>query len=156
MMKLPYIKVAIPQLFMKPSTENFPTVMKEAPEKYRGRIKYYPDRCINCGMCERVCAGQAISKTIEHTEEGDRITLTFDMNSCAFCGFCADFCSRFAIELTKDYLMVAAGEDRIVETGSFIKKPPVKAPPKQAAAPAATTEVVAAQAADSPASETQE
>ena len=105
------------------------------------RDSYKTDKCIGCGMCERVCSGNAITRTVEKTEEGDKITLTFNLGSCTFCATCADFCSRKAIELSGDYHMVATKEEDLLVSGSFIKKPPAKkAAPAPAAAPAAAAE----------------
>lgn len=136
-MDFPFVKEAISQLFSKPSCAMYPAVPSEAAPNYRGRIVYHADRCIACGMCERVCSGNAITRTVEKTEEGDRITLTFNLGSCTFCATCADFCSRKAIELSGDYHMVATKEEDLLVSGSFIKKPPVK---KAAPAPAAKCE----------------
>ena len=133
-MDFPFVKEAISQLFSKPSCAMYPAVPSEAAPNYRGRIVYHADKCIGCGMCERVCSGNAISRTVEKTEEGDKITLTFNLGSCTFCATCADFCSRKAIELSGDYHMVATKEEDLLVSGSFIKKPPVK---KAAPAPAA-------------------
>lgn len=125
-MDLPFIKEAISQLFSKSSCDMYPAVPKEAAPGYRGRIVYHADRCISCGMCERVCSGNAITRTVEKTEEGDKVTLRFDLGSCTFCATCADFCSTKAIEFTGDYHMVATKEEDLIVSGSFIKKPPVK------------------------------
>lgn len=150
-MDFPFVKEAISQLFSKPSCAMYPAVPSEAAPNYRGRIVYHADRCIACGMCERVCSGNAITRTVEKTEEGDKITLTFNLGSCTFCATCADFCSRKAIELSGDYHMVATKEEDLLVSGSFIKKPPVKkAAPAPAAkpapaAPAAPAEVPAAE-----------
>ncbi|MBQ3211339.1 MAG: 4Fe-4S binding protein [Oscillospiraceae bacterium] len=134
-MDLPFVKEAISQLFSKTSCAMYPAVPSEAAPGYRGRIVYHPDRCIACGMCERVCSGNAITRTVEKVEEGDKITLTFNLGSCTFCATCADFCSKDAIELTGDYHMVATKEEDLLVSGTFIKKPPVKKAP--AAAPKA-------------------
>ncbi len=48
-------------------------------------------------MCERVCAGNAISRTVEKTEEGDKNHPDFQSRLCTFCATCADFCSRKAM-----------------------------------------------------------
>lgn len=136
-MDFPFVKEAISQLFTKPSCAMYPAVPSEAAPNYRGRIVYHADKCIGCGMCERVCSGNAITRTVEKTEEGDKITLTFNLGSCTFCATCADFCSRKAIELSGDYHMVATKEEDLLVSGSFIKKPPVK---KAAPAPAAKCE----------------
>ena len=136
-MDLPFIKEAISGLFSKSSCEMYPVVPSEAAPRYRGRIAYDPTKCIGCGMCERVCSGGAITRTIEHIDDetGDRVTLTFNLGSCTFCATCADFCARKAIELTGDYHMIATKEEDLMVSGSFIKAPLKKKAP--AAAPAA-------------------
>ena len=143
-MDFPFIKEAITQLFSKPSCNMYPFVPVEAAPKYRGRIVYHADRCIACGMCERVCAGGAISRTIEQLpdEQGEKITLSFDLGSCTFCSHCADFCSRDAIELTQDYHMVGRTDGDLIVSGSFVKAPRKK----PAAKPAACEEKVEAEA----------
>ncbi|MDO4732087.1 MAG: 4Fe-4S dicluster domain-containing protein [Bacillota bacterium] len=123
-MGLPFIKEAVSQLFSKPSTEKYPLVKKEVNDGFRGKLVFHPELCINCGMCIRVCAPQAITRTIEKTEEGDRITMEFHMGSCTFCSMCADFCSKNSIELSKEYSMVVTNEDDLKVRGSFIKKLP--------------------------------
>ena len=146
-MDFPFIKEAITQLFSKPSCNMYPFVPVEAAPRYRGRIVYHADRCIACGMCERVCAGGAISRTIEKLpdDQGEKITLSFDLGSCTFCSHCADFCSRDAIEFTQDYHMVGTKDGDLVVSGSF-----VKAPRKKPAAPAAKPESCEAAPAPAP------
>ena len=126
---LPFIKEAVQQLFSKPSTEAYPAAPAPAAPGYRGRIVFHADRCISCGMCERVCAGGAISTTSEETEEGLLITRRFFLGSCTFCANCADFCVKNAIELTDDYHMVARDENDLVVTGTYLKKKPAAKKP---------------------------
>ena len=136
---LPFIKEAVQQLFSKPSTEAYPAAPAPAAPGYRGRIVFHADRCISCGMCERVCAGGAISTTSEETEEGLLITRRFFLGSCTFCANCADFCVKNAIELTDDYHMVARDENELVVTGTYLKKKPApKKPAANAEEPAST------------------
>jgi len=139
-MDFPFIKEAVSKLFSKTSCAMYPAVPSEAAEGYRGRIIYHADKCIGCGMCERVCSGNAIERTIEKLPEGegDKVTLTFNLGSCTFCATCADFCSKKAIEFSTDYHMIATKEEDLLVSGSFIKKPPVKKAPagKTVASPA--------------------
>ena len=102
-MDFPFAREAISKLFSKSSCNMYPAVPSEAAQNYRGRIAYRADKCIGCGMCERVCAGGAITRTIEKGADGqgDKVTLTFDLGSCTFCATCADFCSRHAITLIR-------------------------------------------------------
>ena len=128
-MMLPYFEDALKKLFRKPDTEAFPAVIPPAAPGYRGRIVYHPELCINCGLCERVCAPQAITRTVEKTPEGDdHVTMEFHMGSCTFCATCADFCSRHAIELTGDYMIVVTDEEDLKVRGDFIKKKPAPRP----------------------------
>ena len=143
-MDFPFVKEALSQLFSKSSCDMYPVNPSIAAENYRGRIAFHADKCINCGMCERVCAGGAISTTVEKLEgdEGDKITRTFNLGSCTFCSHCADFCTTHAIEFSGDYHMIATKEEDLLVSGSFIKKPRKKpAPaekPAEGAAPACT------------------
>lgn len=136
-MDFPFIKEAISQLFSKPSCAMYPAVPSEAAPNYRGRIVYHADKCLGCGMCERVCSGNAITRVIEKVEEGDKITLSFNLGSCTFCATCADFCSTKAIEFTGDYHMIATKEEDLIVTGTHIRPPKKPAAKPAAAVPAA-------------------
>lgn len=146
-MDFPYLRVALSNLFRKSSCEMYPIKPSEAAPNYRGRIVYHSDRCIGCGMCERVCAGNAISHTTEKREDGELYSMTFNLGSCTFCATCADFCSRSAIELTRDYHMIATKDEDLLVKGSFVKAPPKKPAPKPAAKPAAAPAAAPAPAA---------
>lgn len=126
-MAFPFLGRAIINLFRKPSTEKYPVVKREAPQRYRGKIEFHPENCIACGMCIRVCSPGAITMTKgEKTGEGEKITMDFNLNSCTFCGMCSDFCPKKSIELTGEYSMIATNKDDLVVSGSFIKKTPPK------------------------------
>ena len=146
-MDFPFAREAISQLFSKPSTAMYPAVPSEAAPNYRGRIVYHPEKCINCGMCERVCSGNAITTVVEKTEEGDKVTRTFNLGSCTFCATCMDFCHG-AIEFSGDYHMIATKEEDLLVVGTHFRKPPAKkpAPPKPAPAPAPDAEKPAGEA----------
>ncbi|SKA83348.1 Formate hydrogenlyase subunit 6/NADH:ubiquinone oxidoreductase subunit (chain I) [Caloramator quimbayensis] len=128
-MNFPFVKEAVNSLFKKPSTERYPFVKKEAPLGYRGRILFKSDKCIGCGMCIRVCAPGAITKSTKKTDDGEEITMNFFMGRCTFCQMCADFCPRGAIELTNEFSMITEDKSNLNVSGTFIKK----LPPKQQA-----------------------
>jgi formate hydrogenlyase subunit 6/NADH:ubiquinone oxidoreductase subunit I len=120
-MILPFLREASKNLFSKPSTEAFPAAPAPAKPNYRGRISYDPEKCVNCGMCKKVCSPAAITTEIEEVEGGQKITYHFDLTSCTFCGTCQDFCDEKAIVLTDDYLMVAENKEDLIVSGSRIK-----------------------------------
>ena len=142
-MDFPFVKEAVSKLFSKPSCNMYPFVPSEAAPHYRGRIVFHPETCINCNMCERVCAGGAITHTEEKVEEGLRVTRSFDLGSCTFCNTCADFCTRHSIELTGDYHMIGVKEGDLIVSGTFIKAAPKKPAPKPAPAEGAPAEAAA-------------
>lgn len=157
-MILPYVGTALTNLFRKPATEKFPK--GEAPAAqlgYRGRISYDPTVCINCGMCQRVCAPQAIDRVVKPLENGDsEITMTFDLSSCTFCGLCSAFCSRNAIKLTDDYMIIGEKAEDFLVSGTFIKKKPAPRKtftPEQIAAMKAAAEAKKKAAAEKAAAE---
>lgn len=135
MAKFPYAKDALRNLFKKPTTEEYPKVPSQAPQNYRGKLKFNENACIGCGMCIRVCSPGAITKTIKKLSESEQqITMKFDLLSCTFCKMCADFCPKKAITLTEDYKMAVTSKEDLVVGGSFIKKLPPKPDPKVIAA----------------------
>ena len=128
MAKFPFAGEALKSLFKAPLTEKYPLTPKNAPEQYRGKIKFNSEACVGCGLCIRVCSPNAITKIVDNIEEGQRITMNFDLGSCTFCGYCADFCPKDAIELTQEYSMVVTDKKDMIVGGSFIKKLPPKKP----------------------------
>jgi formate hydrogenlyase subunit 6/NADH:ubiquinone oxidoreductase subunit I len=128
---LPYLGTAVANLFKKPVTEKFPAgAAPEAAPHYRGRIAYDPEKCINCGMCERVCAPHCMTRTQRPAPGGApgdlEVSFTFDLTSCTFCGLCSDFCARKAITLTQDYMMTGTKTEDFLVGGTFLKKAPPK------------------------------
>jgi formate hydrogenlyase subunit 6/NADH:ubiquinone oxidoreductase subunit I len=126
MSRFPFAKEAVKSLFKSPVTRKYPVVSVETPEKYRGKIKFNAEVCIGCGLCIRVCSPSAIVKTIKPVDGGQEITMSFDMGSCTFCGYCSDFCPKNAIELTQDYSLVCTDKNDLIVSGTFIKKLPPK------------------------------
>ena len=130
-MDFPFVREAVTKLFSKPSCAMYPFQPSEAAPNYRGRIVFHPETCINCNMCERVCAGGAITHSSVKNEDGD------------------DVITRHSIELTQDYHMIGIEEGDLIVSGTFVKKA-VKKPAPKPAAPAAAP-AAAEKKADTPA-----
>lgn len=115
-----FLKIAIRNLFKKPSTDPYPFGETFVPKGLRGKAQYNARACVACRMCEYVCAGGAI----QIREVADKSGLEFILwhNTCTFCGLCEHYCPTKAIRLTEDYHTTHRQEDkyRYVEKG-FIK-----------------------------------
>ena len=130
-MKFPYAKHALKAIFQSPLTDKYPHVKAQVPKNYRGKIKFNPELCVNCGLCMKVCSPSSITKTVKQIDGGQEITMRFDLGSCTFCSLCSDFCGKKAIELTEEYSMVTTDKSTLFVEGTFVKKLPPKPPVKE-------------------------
>ena len=134
MFKLPYFLEGISNIFKPVLTNEESLDDMKGVENYRGKLYFDSNACIGCGICIRVCAGEAITKEMKPVEGGQEIKMTFDLASCTFCGLCTDFCPKHAIKTTEEVMMVENDKEKLKVEGSFIKKLPPKKPiikPKQ-------------------------
>jgi formate hydrogenlyase subunit 6/NADH:ubiquinone oxidoreductase subunit I len=84
----------------KPATILYPFVKIEMPPKFRGKLKFYPERCIGCKACMRDCPSNAI----KITKVGDkRFEAEISLDKCIYCAQCVDVCIKKALEATAEY-----------------------------------------------------
>jgi formate hydrogenlyase subunit 6/NADH:ubiquinone oxidoreductase subunit I len=86
--------------FKKPATMDYPHVKTEMPDKFRGKLKYYPERCIGCMMCMKDCPTGAI--VIKKVGE-KKFEAHIDLSLCIYCAQCVDSCPKKALEATKEF-----------------------------------------------------
>jgi formate hydrogenlyase subunit 6/NADH:ubiquinone oxidoreductase subunit I len=103
----------------KPATIKYPYVKIEMPPKFRGKLKFYPERCIGCKACMRDCPSNAI----KITKVGDkRFEAEISLDKCVYCAQCVDSCLKKALEATAEYEL--AQIDRRELKVIFHAKPP--------------------------------
>ena len=75
--------------FQKPATVLYPAVKVKMPPKFRGKLAFFPERCICCKLCMRDCPTGAITirKVAEKQFEAD-----IDLSKCIYCAQCVDSC----------------------------------------------------------------
>ena len=81
------------------------------PTDLRGKIAYDRERCIGCGLCERVCPARVIEMYTPEGEEKKKIRMY--VARCTFCAQCVDACPVGALQTTEEFLL--AGTDRFAE-----------------------------------------
>ena len=57
------------------------------------------DRCIGCGLCEKICIAKCIKMDTKIDEESRKEVTEYTINfgRCIFCGYCAEVCPELAI-----------------------------------------------------------
>lgn len=93
------LREVLGSIFKKPATNLYPAQKMEMPERFRGKIKFYPEKCIGCKMCMRDCPTNAI--TINKVGE-NKFEAVFDLSRCIYCAQCVDSCPKKALEATKE------------------------------------------------------
>ncbi|WP_459845667.1 NADH-quinone oxidoreductase subunit NuoI [Campylobacter concisus] len=115
------LKVTIKQmLFSKSHTLKYPMQKMQLNARYRGIhrllkfIESENERCIGCGLCEKICVSNCISMKTSLGEDGRKKVASYSINlsRCVYCGFCADVCPELAIVCGQEYEV--ASESRII------------------------------------------
>ena len=115
------LKMTLKQmLFSKSHTLKYPMQKMQLNARYRGIhrllkfIESENERCIGCGLCEKICVSNCISMKTSLGEDGRKKVASYSINlsRCVYCGFCADVCPELAIVCGQEYEV--ASESRII------------------------------------------
>ena len=89
-------------------TVKFPHESIPIPDGYRGEHVYHMEKCISCGLCDKICPNRAIEMVEAAKADKDNYPKTYpkiDLGKCCFCGLCEDVCPKDAINLTKNVFL---------------------------------------------------
>jgi formate hydrogenlyase subunit 6/NADH:ubiquinone oxidoreductase subunit I len=128
--------------FKKSATTKYPAEKLEMPESFRGKLRFYSDRCIGCKLCMRDCPTAAIvintltpsaapvasqpvpaSSSLPTTAASvpptpapppkKQFEAAIDNSKCIFCAQCVDVCPKKALEATKDVELAQFDIDKL-------------------------------------------
>ena len=70
-----------------------------AVHKLLGLLESGTNRCIGCGLCEKICISNCIKMdtVIDKNSRKEVVEYSINLGRCIFCGYCAEVCPELAI-----------------------------------------------------------
>jgi NADH-quinone oxidoreductase subunit I len=109
------LRVTLVNLARKPTTVEFPKVVRPRAERYRAGFALPDDEhgelaCIGCLACERICPSQVITMKATGKKESPVTgkkrqyveSFTLDLSACIQCELCVQVCNSDAIRMTRE------------------------------------------------------
>ncbi|MCE5285315.1 MAG: 4Fe-4S dicluster domain-containing protein [Pelosinus sp.] len=85
--------------------------LREASQRYRGKLDIQPHKCKNCGACVAACPAGAIN--VAQKGQGQELSIAY--TKCIFCGLCASVCKVQAVQMTNDYHLATKNKNDLIQ-----------------------------------------
>ena len=100
--------VTFKNFFAKRITLQYPTEKMPMTERFRGLVDLYPEKCVVCYMCVKICPTAALDLGHKYTQVAEKKKLEiekfrYDIELCCFCGLCAEICPTEAMVMSRLY-----------------------------------------------------
>jgi len=106
------LKQVLQTIFKKPVTLKYPLEKEESPmpDRFRGKLVFYPEKCIGCKFCMKDCPSNAI----EIVKVADKVfEAHIDLGKCIYCAQCVDSCPKKALEATKEFELANLDREKL-------------------------------------------
>ena len=97
-------------IFKKPITVNYPADKSKMPHGFRGKLKFYPEKCIGCKICMKDCPSNAIEIKKVGEKQFEAIV---DLDKCIYCAQCVDSCPKAALGITEDFELAQLDRNKL-------------------------------------------
>ncbi|MBF0409342.1 MAG: 4Fe-4S binding protein [Candidatus Riflebacteria bacterium] len=95
---------AFNMLFSKPVTEQYPFEKAHIEKSFRGKLVFFPEKCIGCKLCMKDCPANAICINKIGEKKFEAI---LSMDHCVYCAQCVDSCPKKALEISPNFELAA-------------------------------------------------
>ena len=129
------IRQVLYSVVRKPATVRYPHVKVTMPMRFRGKLRFYAERCIGCKLCMRDCPTDAIHiRQVGATREDatgrgqsqpnqppigpekKAFEADIDMAKCIYCAQCVDSCPKKALESTGEFELAQLTREKLRQT----------------------------------------
>ena len=123
------LKIVLVEMFRKGNTHtvSYPQEKLAMGPRYRAIHKLLrlqesgSDRCIGCGLCEKICISNCIriETKLDENSRKEVSQYTINFGRCIFCGYCAEVCPELAIVHSEQRAHYGLKEDMLTPLDEF-------------------------------------